>query len=390
MTLRTVSSYIQQATHFSNSFLRQNWSRSIATSTFSGARALDGYQRLLESSERQKVIAIAKSYLSGNDLEPFLKDDNKVSMRDLFNLLRQVNKVATIPIQKIGDLHEDKEFIHFRDNFTFVNLPYSEKASAWSDRNALQQLIREKFPKIFKPGDVVVIPGCADGQIAIEVYAQALTHNTELEVVAADFNRPAMQLGYLTMQAFGLDPDRIQWIQSDIKSKNFFDWLGSRFYANGRHQIVTLVQPSLRETSLLAFLAQGAHLHKLNKTPTTVIMPVLLEDQNSGWFRTCDDHVQRALKASKQTQDLPQLVWKKTKYGHEMLRLDPTKTFYLPQQYFIRPDALPEIQKETGYLDQSEQIFDEVSNKEIEGKRADPRLIEGTAKRVFCVWNALD
>ena len=70
-----------------------------------------------------------------------------------------------------------------------------------------------------------------------------------------------------------------------------------------------------------------------------------------------------------------------------MLRLSSTKNFYLPQQYFIRPEALSEIQKETGYRDLSELVFDEVEDKDKSARFKDPRLIEGLAKRVFCIWN---
>ena len=199
-----------------------------------------------------------------------------------------------------------------------------------------------------------------------------------------------MQLGYLTMRSFGLNSNKIHWIQTDIKSRDFFDWIGSSFYSSGRHQIITLVQPSLREKSLLDFLTQTSLLHKAKHIPTTIVMPVLLEDKSSEWYKTCNRHVNDALHFSEKTQKLPLLVWNRTKYGHEMLRLSPTKEFYLPQQYFIRPEALPEIQKETGYQDLSGRIFDEVENKDKYGEFGDPRLIEGLAKRILCIWNAVD
>lgn len=350
---------------------------------------LEGYERLLKSSEREKVIAIAKQFLSETQIHPFTNSD-PVSSRELVNLIDLISEKTSFPIKEVGKFHENDEFLHFKDNFTFVNLPYGRKVSQWSDRRALQQLIRDKFKKIFWGNDLVIIPGCADGQIPIEIYANSKKNDIELEIVAADYNLPAMQLGYLTMKSFGLSGDKIQWVQTDIKGKEFFNWLGSNFSFSGRHQIVTLVQPSLREKSFFDFLVQSSNLHKLKQTPTTVVMPVLLEDKDSQWYQICDGHVQRALKDSEKTKDLPQLMWNKTKYGHEMLRLDPNKRFYQPQQYFIRPESLSQIQQDAGYLDQSSQVFDEVQIKGADGKMDDPRSIHGLAERVFCIWNAVD
>ena len=382
-------SFARQIPRFSSLSHLMPLRRFLSSSATLNSNELAGYERLLKSSEREKVIAIARAHLLEEQVSPFLHN-NEVTSRELFNLVDQVSRVVSFPIREVGSFHENDEFLHFRDNFTFVNLPYSRKVSKWSDRNALQQLIRERFNKIFKGNDLVVVPGCADAQIPIEVYANSKKHGVELEIVAADFNLPAMQLGYLTMKSFGLSSDRIHWIQSDIKSREFFNWIGSNFYTTKRHQIVTLVQPSLREKSLLDFLTQSSYLHKLKQTPTTVIMPVLLEDQHSKWYQICDSNIQDALKVSEKSRDLPQLMWNRTKYGHEMLRLNSTKQFYLPQQYFVRPEALPEIQKETGYLDLSARVFDEVKTKDRYGEIGDPRLIEGLAKRVFCVWDASD
>jgi len=341
----------------------------------------EGYKRLVASSERDKVKAIASTYLSPQDASLFSSSD-PVKLSELAQLIAQVGKTHQIPIAQVGDLQSSKEFLHFRDNFTFINLPYSEKVSTWSDRVALQNLIRQKFNRLFENEDLVIVPGCADGQIPIEVYGNSLQHRVSLDVVAADFNLPAMQLGYLTMRSHNLRGDRIHWVQADVKSPDFFNWVSSKFAIKRRHQVVTLVQPSLREESLVSLLKRTSELRSHAGTPTTLVMPVLLEDTASEWYQMCDRHVQSALSASTQQQDLPSLMWNETRFGREMLRLDASKECYVPQQYFVRPDALPDLQKETGYEDFSDHVFGKASQ-----QTTDPRIITGLAKRVFCIWH---
>jgi hypothetical protein len=371
------------------------FSRLMATTPIRGLRAFSSealretecYDRLVASSERDKVEKIARTFLSPEEAKQFFNSQgvasSDVKPSELARLLEQVHKSQRIPIAQIGDLQNNREFVHFRDNFTFINLPYSEKVAKWSDRAALQNLIREKFRHLFEDGDLVVVPGCADGQIPIEVYGNSLKHRVSLDIVAADFNLPAMQLGYLTMKSYQLKSDRVHWVQADIKSVDFFNWVSSNFSIKRRHQVVTLVQPSLREESLLSLLRRTAELRSRDGVPTTLVMPVLLEDENSEWYKICDSNVQAALSGSTKTHDLPQLVWNKTKFGHEMLRLDASKEFYVPQQYFVRPDALPKLQEETGYEDFSDHVF----GKNSKFGKADPRMITGMAKRMFCIWH---
>ena len=157
------------------------FSRLMATVPIRGLRAFSSetlletecYDRLVASSERDKVEKIARTFLSPEDAKPFFNShgvaSSDVKPSELARLLEQVHKSQRIPIAQIGDLQNNREFVHFRDNFTFINLPYSEKVAKWSDRAALQNLIREKFRHLFEDGDLVVVPGCADGQIPIEV-----------------------------------------------------------------------------------------------------------------------------------------------------------------------------------------------------------------------------
>ena len=94
---------------------------------FSSTRTLNfneikGYERLLKSSDREKVIAIAKTHLLDEQANPFLNNKD-VTSQELFDLIDQVVKTVSFPIKEIGNFHENREFLHFRDNFTFVNLP---------------------------------------------------------------------------------------------------------------------------------------------------------------------------------------------------------------------------------------------------------------------------
>ncbi|MCP5490870.1 MAG: hypothetical protein H7A42_07150 [Chlamydiales bacterium] len=366
------------------------WPTRTLTRTFSSAlsSSFTGYHQMLQSSDRQKVQKIAETFLPENQRKYFISSDPRVSTKELIELIDAVEATTKIPMEYL-DIHQERDdAIHFLANRTFINLPYSEKVSKWSDRNALQSLIRDKFKSLFESGDLVLVPGCADGQIPIEIQAHALEYQVELDIIAADFNEIAMKLGYCTMKSYAIDSSRIQWVRADVTSSSFFNWVAPRLPTRSRHQIVTLIQPSLREQTLISFLKKSSDLAHKSHNPTTVVMPVLLEDHETKWYKDYEKEVARALALAKKTNDMPQLVWNKTKFGVEVLRLNATKDAYVPQQYFVHPEAIPEIQKITGYSEAAQKVFGTLPKSGTYCLPGDPRLIESEySKRVFCVWD---
>jgi hypothetical protein len=349
---------------------------------------LSGYHKMLQSSDREKVRKIAETFLQKEDRIHFNSTETRVSGRELVSLVQMVEAITKIPMTYLDIPRHQDEAIHFQTNRTFINLPYSEQVSTWPDRNALQSLIRDHFRLLFEPGDLVLVPGCADGQIPIEIQANGIQHEIDLDMIAADFNETAMKLGYCTMKSYGLNPDRIQWVRGDVTSASFFDWITPRSLPKSRHQIVTLIQPSLRETSLLTFLERSAELAHKSHNPTTIVMPFLLEDHETMWYKNYETMITKALIQAEKTNDLPQLVWNKTKFGKEVLKLNTTKNAYVPQQYFVIPEAIPEIQKIKGYSEAAQKIFGILQHPETYGYPGDPRLIVSDySKRVYCIWN---
>jgi hypothetical protein len=350
--------------------------------------SLAGYHQMLKSSDRQKVQKIAHTFLSEDQKKYFTSSDPRVSTKELIELIDAVEATTKIPMEYLDIPQERDDAIHFLANHTFINLPYSEKVSKWSDRNALQSLIRDKFKSLFEPGDLVLVPGCADGQIPIEIQAHAIQHEVDLDIVAADSNEIAMKLGYCTMRSYAIDPSRIQWVRADVTSSSFFNWITPRLPPRSRHQIITLIQPSLREQTLISFLKKSSDLAHNSHNPTTVIMPVLLEDHETKWYKDYEKEIARALMLAKKTNDLPQLVWNRTQFGIEVLRLNAAKDAYVPQQYFVHPEAIPKIQKITGYSEAAQKVFGNLPKSGTYCLPGDPRLIESEySKRVFCVWD---
>lgn len=359
---------------------------------------LQGYHELIHADDATKIKRIAQKYFITDYLDsPEFFNKAKYGPLDLMTLLDKVKCVESLPIHT--GLHQplvEEEALHFETNSTFINLPYTGKTQTWSDRFALQELIRKHFSKLYQVGDLAIVPGCADGQIAIEIYGNSLEHGIKLkDILAADYNLPAMQLGYVTMKAFGLNPNRIKWMQANIAHESFFRWVNKRYpNISGKHQISTLIQPSLTEESLLAFLKHCAHLTALNQVTSTIVMPVLLADPKSEWHETCDQHVQHALIKAKSDSIPPAFIWNKTKYGIEFLRRIPGKKTYVPQQYFIDPSQLKFILTEFKLQDVSKRIFSNIENPEDYTQSQDPRLIaqapgsSAYARRIFCIWEA--
>jgi hypothetical protein len=352
----------------------------------SRGHALESYETLLKSTDWDKINRICQYFLGLHGVNFFPNQEYHVTPSDLLILLEKVKKVTSFPLTTLENFEEDEKAIHFRENRTFINLPYGEKVTAWPDRQALQDLIRQRFSSIFQQNDLVIVPGCADGQIPIEISANSENNEVDLKIVAADFNAAAMNIGYLTMQSFGLKSDKISWVQADVTKRRFFEWISASFPLEGRHQVVTLVQPSLREQSFLNFLKNSSALPHHHHAFTTVVMPVLLMDETSEWFQRCNGYVEIALKNAERNHEAPQFIWSQTKYGIEMLKLNTDKSGYIPEQYFIRPESLPIIQEETGFIDSSKRVFPEV----IEASAAkDPRTITSAfSKRRLCIWDS--
>jgi hypothetical protein len=349
---------------------------------------LQGYHQMIQNSDRQKVQKIAETFLPKEQRKHFISSDPRVSTKELIELIDAVEATAKILMEYLHIYQERDDATHFLENRTFINLPYSENVSEWTDRNALQSLIRDKFKCLFETEDLVLVPGCADGQIPIEIQAHAIKHEVELDIIAADCNETAMKLGYCTMRSYALDSSRIQWVRADVESSSFFSWITSRLPSRSRHQIVTLIQPSLREQTLISFLKKSSDLAYKSHNPTTIVMPVLLEDHETKWYKYYETIIARSLALAKKTNDLPQLIWNKTEFGVEVLRLNATKDAYVPQQYFVHPEAIPEIQKITGYSEAAQKVFGTLPKSRTYCSPGDPRLIESEhSKRVFCVWD---
>ncbi|MBP7075122.1 MAG: hypothetical protein KBA81_07045 [Rhabdochlamydiaceae bacterium] len=344
-----------------------------------------GYQDLLTSSDWDKIDKICRTHLGKPATTIFPKQANLVSPIDLQKLVSKVREVTSFPLISLENFEEDVKAIHFRENRIFMNLPYSNKVSAWPDRQALQELIRRRFSDLFQNNDLVIVPGCADGQIPIEISANSEKHDINLNIVAADFNADAMNIGYLTMQSYGLRTDRITWVQADVTKKMFFEWIQNRFPRLGRHQVVTLIQPSLREQSFLSFLKNSSSLAFQSHRVTTVVMPVLFMDANSEWYQRCNNYVESALTVAEKKREAPQFIWSQTKYGVEMLKLNTSKNAYVPEQYFVHPESIAQIQDETGFIDSSGRLFPEVLNSLL---IQDPRAIKSSSsKRMLCIWD---
>ncbi|MBA3239132.1 MAG: hypothetical protein H0T62_12395 [Parachlamydiaceae bacterium] len=365
--------------------------RSVGLSSIGRGYSLDnqhlGYHELQQSSDRDKVTRIAKTFFLESQIKYLLSGDEQVLRGDLIDLINRVEANFQIPIKHLGLQQQSNEAHHFEENRTFINLPYSPSVSKWSDRAALQLLIRDKFNLLFKTGDLVLIPGCADGQIPIEIHAHAMQQNVELDIVAVDFNTTAMKLGYCTMKSYGLDPDRIHWVQADATSASFFDWVSSTFASRLRHQIVTLIQPSMQEEKFISFLKRNADFACSTHHPSTVVMPILLEDHETLWYKIYEGIVNKALNKAKITCDLPELIWKKTKFGREALKLNSKQDAYVPQQYFILPESILEIQKITGYSEAAQKVFGSIPQSQAYHFPEDPRMINSKeSKRMFCIW----
>lgn len=344
-----------------------------------------GYQDLLTGSDWDKIDKICRAHLGQPASTVFPRQTQQVSPVDLQNLVLKVREVSSFPLVSLETFEEDEKAIHFRENRTFLNLPYSPKVAGWPDRNALQDLIRRRFSDLFQNNDLVIVPGCADGQIPIEISAHSERHDTNLNIVAADFNADAMNIGYLTMQSYGLRTDRITWVQADVTKKSFLEWTQNRFPRLGRHQVVTLIQPSLREQSFLSFLKSSSSLAHQSHRVTTVVMPVLFMDASTEWYRRCNGYVESALKVAERSREAPQFIWSQTKYGVEMLKLNVSKSAYVPEQYFLYPESLDQIQEETGFIDSSARLFPKMTHS---SSATDPRTINSpSSKRMLCIWD---
>lgn len=386
-----------QRVHLNRSVARPPKPCHSPTRSFSSKSAeIKGYHELIKAPESEKVKKIAKSYFLEN--LSFSLDQAHFSSDELMELLIQVKekRQTRFPIHEISHSAFSKkaDAIHFEMNKTFIQFPYNPRVLKWSDRVALQKLIRENFLKLFEENSLAIVPGCADGQIAIEIYSNSLKNNIKsLEIVATDFNLPAMELGYVTMKSFGLNANRIKWVQADVSETPFFQWINKHYIAPLRkHQIATLVQPSLRESTFLSFLKHSSNLAKLNEVYTTLIMPVLLADPKSEWFQDCDKNVNKAFDQGRKENVPPKLIWNKTRYGIELLSLNRDKTSYVPQQYFVDPVQLPVLMAENSYKDESRLIFDSIENPNDYTQKEDPRRIPqasgspAQASRIFCIW----
>lgn len=344
---------------------------------------ISGYQALLNSSDWDKVDKICRQFFESGSKTIFPNQTTPVSPSHLLVLLDKVKRTTTLPMVSLETFDEDAKAIHFKENRTFLNLPYGEKVTKWPDRNALQSLIRDRFTSIFQKNDLVIVPGCADGQIPIEISVNSQRHNTDLTIIAADFNADAMNIGYLVMKSYGLETEGISWVQADVTKKRFFDWIRTSFPLEERHQVVTLIQPSLREQSFLSFLKYSASLPHHPGNKTTVVLPVLLLDESSEWYQKCNSYVKTALDIAEKSHEAPQFIWSKTKYGFEMLKLNQTKSAYVPEQYFIRPELLHDIQAETGFIDSSTKIFPSNGSNTNESQ-----LIRSPmSTRMLCIWD---
>ena len=186
-----------------------------------------------------------------------------------------------------------------------------------------------------------------------------------------------MKLGCATMSSHGLWPGHINWVHGNATDQRFFDWIKSEFQFN-RHQIVTLLQPCLRETALLELLRSNAHFSKTNELSSRIIMPILLKDTDSIYYRSCDNFVRIAMETAKKERKAPLLMWNQCEFGSELLRLSFKADSYINQQYFVCPEKIVALKMSGGYKD----VFDELFG----GNQS--RMIESRAStRMLCVWD---
>ena len=343
-----------------------------------------GYQDLIKNSEWEIIDRICQSELKCSAQTLFPNHGNEVFPQHIRQMLSRINEVTTFPFTSFERKEDDACAIYFKENETFVNLPYGHNVTSWIDRNAVQELIRSNFTKLFHPEDLVVIPGCAEGQIPIEVAAHSIMHDCPLQIVASDYNVTAMNIGYLTMKSYGIDPSRVSWVQSDVTKKSFFQSIYSTYPSRTIHKIVTLVQPCLKENALLSFLMNSSLMSNKQGVQSTLIMPVLLMDENSGWYKRCNGLVNTALDQAKKNKSPPHLIWQEQKYGVEFLKLSDKS--YVPLQYFVYPWSIKELQEESGFhnatfedLDISGPFHEETGGFQI---------LEGISKRVICMWDS--
>lgn len=170
-------------------------------------------------------------------------------------------------------------------------------------------------------------------------------------IVAADYIINAMRLGYVSAKSFGLDPNYIQWVQADITSKEFINWLKSRYPSfEGKYRIVTLVQPSLKESGLVGFLKKCSQLAMDSQVNLMLVMPILIHDKTSVWFKHCNAQVEGQLELARKYNSGIQLRWaENTQYGAELQRNYNGEM--VPEQYFVDIQSPPEILKATGMED---------------------------------------
>ena len=354
----------------------KNFIRGMSTATSVFSRYL--YMR--NSSDIDKVRRMRNYYLAGNkpDTELTSPDKGLFSSKDLGRLIQQIEqKNHRFPIFNLMPRKRVSEAIYFRDNSMFINLPFGKRVSTWPDRAALDKLISTVFLKLFKKGDLVVVPGCAEGQIPITLYANSERHGYNLKIVAADYNAVAMKLGCATMESHGLWPGGINWVQGNATNQNFFDWLKSEFRFN-RHQIITLLQPCLLETSLLDLLKNNARFAKTNKLFSRVVMPVLLEDAKSDYYQKCDHFIQTAMKVAEVRKNAPTAIWNECKFGREMLTLSKETNSYEAKQYFMYPGMIEELRSECEYSDAFDKVIDEGQS---------PMIKSSASTRMLCVWD---
>lgn len=227
-----------------------------------------------------------------------------------------------IPIKRVISEQTDPISSYFEYNGDFNNLPFSRKVEAWSDRVAMTTVLRNRFPLLFTENDLVTIPGCADGQIPIEILVQAMKNNIKLNIIGTDLNPTAMKIGYCITKAYDLNPNGIQWVQADSTSRSFFNWLSTEYPLHRSRRVVTLIQPCIPIDSLEILLRHHINFAKQNKSTITVALSVLLEDPESHWHAL-------QLKMVKKGSLFP----RETKWGTEFLKMN--NEHLVPWQSFM-------------------------------------------------------
>lgn len=378
--------------NFSQSFFLNSFSKNTATSFFNRSyRHFSTYEKLLQlrnSTDLEKYEKIVTKTL-GQTLAEYGFSKKTVKVSDISELVYRCRKVVSFPITSLKNsknlsLEEKNNFANFSRDERFVNFVYNKIVRGWSDRTALQKLIRddELFCKFFRDGDVVVIPGCADGQIALELAASAKKNKINLHIVAADVNLVAMEATILLMKSYGIDYDNIHWIHADVTSNSFFSWLESKFpkseYKNP-YQVTTLIQPCLSEKNMMIFLKKVHSICSLNGNLGKVIMPILLEDHKSIHFKNLLRLVENSGKKIKSVKINSVYIYNRTKYGVEFYKeVDKedraeeeddmsiesglsTGRFVLCQ-YFVKPDMVHPMREKLDFEDHSDSFLDGVQN----------------------------